>query len=1003
MPKKEKLNGDKGNTNDNLIIDGTTSTSVKAGKGDDLITDIGGAADKVSGGAGNDTVAFHYTGNESGANEYDGDKDDDTLEVHFTRDQWMQLNPYIQTDLDAFIAHLVSGTKKAYEFQSVGIEAGEFEYVRLFVDGQELAPEDDSVLAQDDAALLNENTSITGNVVANDVVPDLVRHVELLGAGVQRGSLLLNTDGSYQFVTGNDFEELAQDETTTVSFSYRVTDATGDTDTAAMTLTINGQNDAPLLAGTTAAIVEDGPIVEVDLSVLGTDIDSDDDGDTLAYTISIAPTAGIATIVGTTLLVQGGNDFQYLAIGETTDITIEVTATDQHGATASNTVEVTVTGTNDLPVLTADYADAIEDGSVIIDALSNDTDIDASDILRITTTDGAAHGTVSLIDGSELVNDTLLYTPDADFSGTDTFNYTVSDGNGGIVTQTATVNVAARADAPIVSHQIIAGATAMQFIMRVTAIQTDLDGSEVIDRIELNATDVNGNPIDLSPYVDKVLWTPSQASGNVSADFQFTLPAGISSDFDVTAVAVSKETLNGHEATSETSFNVEATGSTASNRYTFNADNQSIWAGGDAYNYNAVVNMNGSISESAEIGSSVIGPIDIRVAGTGATTHFSTVVRTEVDLGLGLQSRFGIQGGTVDAVLNYDTNVTSTFNKTTDTLTIQTQASNYLLNNGFNATTPNISVEQALTEFDLDMDFALFFWGYLHIHYTAGTSRVVHMPNINDGIKAGLPVGIDMGSAFGSDGLSLARYDGNSLHLLDGLYTQSEYAGTKEDGLGNELFSWLLNSHKFENTSDNVNWWANQVVGSESREFASIRFDLDGIVAHMRNQPNPVHQELDFINIGPLHAGVGAELMDIDLVLSSSYRQDNYLQPGQLNGTVVFEDDSRLDFAFGDQINVSDASLRDANGDGNIDYYFIMKPDAQFQTNAFIDLNLRDEVDILSAHVDAQVEGFGGISLNEGPIKEWNGTIINQHVPIQLVGTSFGLDVGTVESQMWIV
>lgn len=999
MPKKVKITGNKGTSDDQLFILDTASASVKSGKGNDYISDLGGDVDKVSAGAGDDTVAFFYSGNENGTNAYDGDKDEDTLELHFTRAQWMQLNPNIQTDLDGFLVHLAGSSKKAFAFQSVGVEAQEFEHVRLFVDGLELTPSDDIVIATDDSASLNENTAISGSVLLNDTVPDLVRQVVLSGPTVQRGALALNADGSFDFATGDEFEELALNETTTVSFNYRVVDATGDTDNALMTITINGQNDAPLMDGTQSAIIEDAPGVTVDLSALGSDIDSDNEGNNLNYTITTAPAEGVANIEGNALFIQGGSDFQYLAVNETTTVTIGVTATDRHGASASNTIEVTVTGTNDLPVLIADQANAIEDGFVTIDALANDSDVDASDILRIIAAGDPTHGNVVFV-----ANDLLVYTPDADFSGQDSFNYTVSDGRGGVVTQSATVNVAARADAPSISHQVIAGGTASQFTVRVTALQTDLDGSEEIDRIELAATAPDGSPIDLTPYVDKVQWSPTQVSGNVTADFHFTLPSGTDSDFEVTATAISKEPSNGEEAASATSVHVEATGSSASNRYSFTAENQSIWANGDAFNYNAVVNTGGSLDEGAEFGTSVIGPIDIRVAGTGATTHFSTVVRTEVELDLGMQSRFGISGGQVDAVLNYDTNVTSTLNKTTDVLSIQTQASNFLPNNGFNATTPNISFEQLLTEFDLDMNFALFFWGYLHIHYTAGTSRVVHMPNINDGLKIGSPdVGIDLDGVFGSDGLSLVRYDGNALHLLEGAYTQSEYAGSKEDSWGNELFSWILNSHQFENRSTNVDYWGNQVVGSASREFASIRFDLDGIVAHMRNQPNPVHQQLDAVDIGPLHVGAGAELLDVDLVLASSYRQDNFLQPGRLNGAVVFEDDSRIDFVFGDEININNASARDANGDGKIDYYFKMKPDAQFQTNAFIDLSLRDEVDILSVNVDASVEGFGGIGINEGPLEQWNGTIINQHVPIQLVGSSFPLDVGATDSQMWVV
>lgn len=1007
MPKSDKIKGGKGSADDQLTILGVTTTSVKSGKGNDRIEDRGGAEDKVSSGAGDDVIAFYYSGNEAGLNDYDGDKDSDTLELHFTRAQWMQLNPLIQTDLDAFIAHLATATKKAYAFAAIGVEASEFEQIRLFVDDVELSPQDDSVTVVDDAASLTENNEISGSVLINDTVPDLVRQVELVSAPITRGALTLNSDGSYAFATGNDFEELALEEPATVSFTYRVTDATGDHNSATMELTIIGQNDAPEMLDTTTQIVEDGPVVEVDLSLLGSDIDSDDQGDTLIYSITTPAAVGQASIDNTNLLIAGGSDFQYLAVGETEDIAIGITATDKHGATASSTVSVTVSGSNDLPQLSPDVADVIEDGAVTIAVLANDSDVDASDILRITEAAGAAHGSVQLVDGDDadtLANDLLLYTPDADFSGTDSFSYTVDDGNGGVVSQTATVNVAARADAPVVSHEIIAGATATQFTLRVTANQTDLDGSEVIDRIELFGTTAEGNAVDLSPYVASTQWTPVTASGSATADFQFNLPAGSASDFEVTARAIAKEPSNGDEAHSETGFTLAASGASASSQYAFHATDQSIWSNGNAFNYNGAFNANGELTESADFGASVIGPIDIRVAGTGATTHFSTQFRTDIDIDLGTQSRFGVNGGEVDAILNYSTDVTSTLNKTTDVLSIQTQAHNYLPANGFSASTPNIYFEQALTDFALDMGFGLYFWGYLHLHYTAGTQHVVNMPNIWDGLSIGSPdVGIDLGSAFGSDGLSLVRYDGNALHLLEGLYTQTEYSGTKEDGLRNELFSWTLNSHDFTNYSESVNWGGNQVTGTEARNFASIRFDLDGIVAHMRNQPNPVHQELDTVPIGPLTVGANAELLDIDLVLSAGYRQDNFLQPGQLKGIVVFEDDSRISFNFGDEINVSNASARDANGDGRIDYLFEMNPDAQFQTNAFIDLSLRDEVDILTASVNGGVEGFGGIGLSQGPIKEFNGTVIDQTVPIQLVGNSFALNVGTAESELWML
>ncbi len=121
---------------------------------------------------------------------------------------------------------------------------------------------------------------------------------------------------------------------------------------ATISVTVTGTNDAPSLAAGVAAAVEDGPTVDVDLTALGADVDSDDDGSSLTYTVSGAPSEGSATFIGATLTFDPGADFQNLALNETRDVTIQVTAMDAHGATAVNDVVVTVTGTNDAPEFT---------------------------------------------------------------------------------------------------------------------------------------------------------------------------------------------------------------------------------------------------------------------------------------------------------------------------------------------------------------------------------------------------------------------------------------------------------------------------------------------------------------------------------------------------------------------------------------------------------------------------------------------------------------------------
>lgn len=72
--------------------------------------------------------------------------------------------------------------------------------------------------------------------------------------------------------------------------------------------------------------------------------------------------------------------------------------------------------------------------------LFNDNDAD-NDTLTITSGTSGAHGTVSVVAG------VLTYTPDANYNGTDSFTYTISDGNGLTDTATASVTVPAVNDA----------------------------------------------------------------------------------------------------------------------------------------------------------------------------------------------------------------------------------------------------------------------------------------------------------------------------------------------------------------------------------------------------------------------------------------------------------------------------------------------------------------------------------------------------------------------------
>ena len=86
------------------------------------------------------------------------------------------------------------------------------------------------------------------------------------------------------------------------------------------------------------------------------------------------------------------------------------------------------------PVAVDDSATTNEDTLVTISVLSNDTDAD-EDTLSISSVTQGSNGAVAIV-GTD-----VTYTPNSGFSGSDSFTYTVSDGDAGTVDDVGTVNV----------------------------------------------------------------------------------------------------------------------------------------------------------------------------------------------------------------------------------------------------------------------------------------------------------------------------------------------------------------------------------------------------------------------------------------------------------------------------------------------------------------------------------------------------------------------------------
>ena len=125
---------------------------------------------------------------------------------------------------------------------------------------------------------------------------------------------------------------------------------------------------------------------------------------------------------------------------------VTVTATDPSNASDSISVDISVTDVNEAPGAVDDTGATDEDGAVNIHVLINDDDPDAgdpNDTLAVNLRNRPRNGSATVE-----TDNTITYTPNADYHGADTFTYMVSDGS---LSDEGTVSVTIRPvnDAPV--------------------------------------------------------------------------------------------------------------------------------------------------------------------------------------------------------------------------------------------------------------------------------------------------------------------------------------------------------------------------------------------------------------------------------------------------------------------------------------------------------------------------------------------------------------------------
>ncbi len=282
--------------------------------------------------------------------------------------------------------------------------------------------ENEPPISVDDVIVTTEGIAATISVLDNDSDPENAPlRIEGLSGTAIGGTVSL--DGETVIYTPPAVDALVTD-----NFTYRISD--GElTDTATVTVTVEPDNQPPI-AQDEAATTTEG--IAVTIAVL--DNDSDPDNDPLEIT-SVTDPANGTTIIDENGTPDDPTDDRILytpdaGFNGTHDVTYSIT--DGRGGTASATVTVIVEA-NEAPIAVADARIIAADTPINITVLDNDSDPD--DALTINGVTDPANGTAS-VDGA-----LVSYTPDAGFTGDDSFTYTISDPAGATGTAVVSINV----------------------------------------------------------------------------------------------------------------------------------------------------------------------------------------------------------------------------------------------------------------------------------------------------------------------------------------------------------------------------------------------------------------------------------------------------------------------------------------------------------------------------------------------------------------------------------
>jgi len=203
--------------------------------------------------------------------------------------------------------------------------------------GSSATTDEDTIYVIDDAIVLTNDTDIEGNTLS----VFSVSAASTLGAAVS-----INGAGDIVYDPTAGLQYLAAGQIETDSFEYTVSDGNGGFDTARVTLTVAGRNDAPTAAN-------DSRLTNEDTVVTGNVLVNDEDVDELD-TLTVTTAGTFLTARGASVILgadgtysydpTGSAELQALGAGTSVIDTFGYSIGDGNGGSDSATVSVTVIG-----------------------------------------------------------------------------------------------------------------------------------------------------------------------------------------------------------------------------------------------------------------------------------------------------------------------------------------------------------------------------------------------------------------------------------------------------------------------------------------------------------------------------------------------------------------------------------------------------------------------------------------------------------------------------------